>query len=1297
MTTQQATTDNLWQFWIDVGGTFTDCVAIDPVGNQHVSKVLSSGRTKGTAEFQNKQTFFDAQRATDPDGFWNDYQVQFLNEKGVELAQRTVLSFAKGKFTFDSGLDDVFSSGSQQISYELSSDDIAPIIAIRRQLGLPRNDSIPKCKVRLGTTRGTNALITRQGVRVAFVTTFGFKDALHIGYQDRPKLFALDIQKREPLFEVACEINERLSNDGKVLQGVDDAEVREKLKELYDQGIESLAICFLHGYRFPQHEQLVAEIAGEIGFQHVVCSSDVSQTIKFVIRAETTVLDAYLNPVLSEYLRSLREKLGDGSELRLIDSAGGLRTGDFTGKDSVLSGPAGGVVGFSKTALAAGFENSIGFDMGGTSTDVSRFGGRYQYESESIKADVRIAIPVLNINTVAAGGGSICSFDGTRFLVGPQSAGSDPGPACYGRGGPLTVTDLNLFLGRLVPDQFPFELNKSAVKECLESISHQVRTATKKQLSLKEIAEGFLRIANEKMAAAIRTISVSQGFNPADHTLVAFGGAAAQHVCAVAKELEIPRILIHPNASILSAFGIGLSEVRRHKVVGVYRLLSKFSESELQAVQGSLNQSLLQQFELNDPAKDAVEIENRIALRYSGTENEIKLPIDCDFHAEFSQRHQEQYGYSQDRELEVVSLHAVGTLPTEIKLPKAERLQSQQRYKEQDSTHENDEAFDLVDRATIQAGDMIAGKSLIYDSLSTIALDKGWMATCLSDGQLLLEQLGQEESGKGAHSGELPAESDPTLLEVFNSRFAAIATQMGETLKKTSVSVNVKERLDFSCAIFDRSGQLVVNAPHIPVHLGAMSETVKSIIADNKTIRRGDIFVTNDPYRGGSHLPDVTVITPVHLEESAEDRTAFFVASRAHHAEIGGVTPGSMPPFSKNLSEEGVLISNFKLFDAGHPKFDSLETLLKSGAFPSRSPAENLADIRAQVASNHQGVIFLLEMIKSFGWETVSAYMSFIQNAAETKTRAAISKLPDGEHHFEDRMDSGATIRTRICVTGDTIEFDFSGTDATVEDNFNANRGIVMAAIIYCLRCLIEEDIPLNEGLLKPVQLTLPECFLNPTAGESPSESAAMVAGNVETSQRVVDLIFGALGVCAASQGTMNNLLFGNEKFGYYETICGGAGATQNENGADAVHTHMTNTRMTDPEVFEQHFPVRLLKFSIREDEPAESVDEAHIGGKGIERVIQFLEPLDVALLTSRRNENCPFGLDRNGELSSKLAGKSGENAICHNAEIRFYCQQELNQLSFESLDSKAQIKVAEGTILRIKTPCGGSYETTRE
>lgn len=1275
-----------WQFWIDVGGTFTDCVARHPDGSLQTWKSLSSGRVTGrTQQLTGPNQFIDTARADMTAGFWKGWRISISagTDHGDDLWESTIIADdpTTGCLTCaDSLLDDL----PEHARYELASGEEAPLNCIRGLLDLPLTAPIPPIDVRLGTTRGTNALLERKGARTAFVTTVGFADLLVIGTQDRPRLFDLAINKPAPLYETVVEIDERLDAEGHVLTAPDPDRVGSQLEALRADGIEALAICLLHSYRNPAHEQLVEQISREIGFEFVSCSSAIAPVIKAVSRAETTVLDAYLNPVLAGYVQRIQNSLGPDSRLRIMTSAGGLvDAGHFSGKDSILSGPAGGVVGFARVAEQAGFRQAIGFDMGGTSTDVARYGGRFEIETETRKADVRIVTPTLAIETVAAGGGSICSFDGLQLHVGPASAGADPGPACYGRGGPLTISDINLALGRLLPHRFPFPLDTEVVWSKLSELCDEI-AASPLQASYTpvELAEGFAAIANERMARAVRRISVQRGYDPTEHALVTFGGAGAQHACAMARSLGVQSVVIPPFAGILSAYGIGLADVRRHGECSVLKPYSTETltkcEPELQRIEHDLRRELraegLREEQIAPPNRT-------LALRYAGAESTILVPTpdDGDYAAAFIDEHRRLYGYVHpNRPLEIVTAHVELVASSSHGRRSGQVLERDGKLEPRESASVYfDGAYldtPVYEREQLVPGNSLCGPALVCSAHSTIVVEPGFNLVVNEFGDLLLtRQSGERHEERRAQDSFDDDEADPILLEIFNNRFASIAEQMGVTLQRTSVSTNVKERLDYSCAVFDAEGRLVVNAPHIPVHLGAMGETVRCLLADNPDMKPGDVFLTNDPYRGGSHLPDLTAVTPVH--DATGEHLLFFTASRAHHAEIGGIVPGSMPSFSRNLAEEGILISNFKLLDSGESREAELRELLGSGPYPSRSIEDNMADVAAQVAANQTGVRLLQMLVEEQSLARVTAYMQHIQESARLKTCRALSRLPITTGTFQDALDDGSPIAVSLTIRDEHVEIDFTGTGPVVPTNLNANRAIVTAAVMYVLRCLIDEDIPLNHGVLAPLTLHLPECLLNPPRQSDPKSCPAVVGGNVETSQRVVDVLLGALERAAASQGTMNNLSFGDDSFGYYETICGGSGATPEAAGADAVHTHMTNTRLTDVEVIEHRYPVRLRRFTVRRGSGGAGL---HRGGDGVVREFEFLKPLAVSLLTQRRGSRRPFGL-AGGE-----AGLAGRQHLLR-----------VGRAQAEDLPASIQVDVAAGDRLVIETPGGGGYGST--
>ncbi len=1264
-----------WEFWIDVGGTFTDVLARRPDGELIPFKLLSNGSFKGRiGEFLGPVRFADTARIGDPARFWGGYQFRVFDSHGRPCFATRVIDFdtSTGSFNVAAVFPDDLPLDAV---YELKSDEPAPVVAIRYLLGLRLEEPIPEVQVRLGTTRGTNALLTRTGAATGFITTKGFKDVLLIATQDRPRLFDLNIQKPQPLFQQVVEIDERLDANGQELIAPDAAVVRRQLEELKATGVVSVAICLLHAFANSAHELLIADLAREVGFTEISVSSQLAPLIKIVSRGDTTVMDAYLNPILKDYISRLRRSLG-GSNLRLMSSAGGLISAErFVGKDSILSGPAGGVIGFSRAALAAGFEKSIGFDMGGTSTDVSRFDGQYELEFETRKAGIRVVAPMLAIETVAAGGGSVCDFDGVKLIVGPASAGADPGPACYGRGGPLTVTDMNFFLGKILSQRFPFPLLRDCVEQKLQALCEKIASSEGGQRYTPEaLAQGFLDVANANMVRPIRNISVARGYDPRDYVLVTFGGAGAQHACAVARALGISQILSHPWAGILSAYGMGQADVRRHQAQAILKPYNPALLPELNPIFERLEATAVAEVEAEGIPTDLIQPPVRsLDLRYAGVEAtlNVRCPADGDYAARYGELHQQLYGYQHaGRGLEITAarVEVVGTTPQPPE-PRQELVERHPAPTEQTTAWFHGQALPtaVFTRAQLHPGDRISGPAIICEPTSTVVVDPGFSAEIRGRGEIVLTD---DQAGQANQHVDTSTTADPVRLEIFNNLFASIAERMGTTLQRTSFSTNVKERLDFSCAIFDCRGQLVVNAPHIPVHLGAMGETVQRIIADNPDLQRGDVYVTNDPYRGGSHLPDVTVVTPVHDQATRE--LLFFTASRAHHAEIGGIVPGSMPPFSKNLGEEGVLIRNFKLVGQGQSHEAELRELLLSGPYPTRSVNDNLADISAEVAANQSGAQQLLDLIRQYSLPVVKAYLQHIQDAAEIKMRRALAALPDGVYVFTDHFDDGSPLAVKVTIQGDQAMVDFTGTGPVVPGNLNANPAIVTAAVLYVFRCLINEDIPLNGGVLAPVQIIIPESLLNPPDHADPAQRAAVVGGNVEVSQKIVDTLLGALGLAAASQGTMNNLTFGDERFGYYETICGGSGATATASGADAVHTHMTNTRLTDPEVLERRYPVRLWEFSIRTG--SGGAGRQH-GGDGIRRRLEFLRPLRVSILSERRGPSFPFGLE-GGE-----PGAQGRNTL-----------QKAGTQETVALGGKVQLDVAAGDVLLIETPGGGGF-----
>lgn len=1279
-----------WRFSIDVGGTFTDCIAASPDGKTHRLKLLSTGRIRSEAVVENHQLRLRLPFKVADDvliGFTcrlydNHHRLLFeAKVAGWEEASQTLRLDQSGSI-------------SEVCSVELDASQPAPAVAVRILTATPLSRQAEQIDLRLGTTRGTNALLTRTGADTALITTRGFKDALTIGTQQRPELFALEVKRGDTLPSMVVELDERVDHLGNVLCALDEEQVRQTLAELTQSSVTSLAISFLHSYKNPVHELRVAELAREAGFDQVSLSHQTSPLVKFIPRANTAVLDAYLNPVLQTYIAEIQKQLGSGCSLLLMTSSGGLvEPTDFSGKDSILSGPAGGAVGFAKAAEQAGFQKAIGFDMGGTSTDVSRLDGQLGLQNETRKAGIDIQTPVLAIETVAAGGGSICSYAGGRLQVGPQSAGADPGPACYGRGGPLTVTDLNVYLGRVSPDRFPFPLDFPAIEQRLRSLRDQVTTDSRVGYTLDQLVVALLEIANSHMASAVNTVTTRQGEDPADYLLVGFGGAAGQHVCGVADCLGIRRILLHPDAGILSAFGISQAPLRVSRQLSLLQKLDDTSVRQLaETVRENLDQ-MTRSVDAGLPLRTLI----RVQLCVRGTQQILSQLLDAnapqDWTAsEILRRFWEQFeirfGYRQNRDVDLQDVLL------ELQVGNGWTSAASENRVSNSSTQDNQKPGVWM-RENLGPGHVVLGPAVITEPHATTFVADNWQAELLPDGQLLLERVivqradpasedGVEQSRQAVasaterdHRDDDLEKCQPHRLELFHHRLTDIATQMGTMLQSTCTSVNVKERLDFSCAVFDAEGQLLVNAPHIPVHLGAMSETVQQTMRCNHRIQEGDHFVTNDPFLGGSHLPDVTVISPVFLPEM--EKPAFWVASRAHHAEIGGLTPGSMPPFSKTLEEEGIRLSNIRIRETDIDPFQQIAGELSSGRFPSRNVQDNLLDLQAQLAANRKGVQLLRELAGQWTWPVVSRYTQFVLETAAAHVTELLSRLPKGSRQFEDQLDCGLTIRLSLEIRSDRLVLDFSGTDQPMGNNFNTNSAIVRSAVLYCLRLMLDSQLPLNDGVLRPVEIQLPRCFLNPIPEHASSQAEAsqlpaVVGGNVETSQRVVDVILGAFGITAASQGTMNNFLFGDATFGFYETIGGGTGATARRPGADAVHSHMTNTRLTDPEILERRYPVRLMEFAIRAGSGGVG---NHHGGNGMIRRFQFLRQLTVSLLTNRRGQKAelqPYGMEGGGP------GLPGENWLIKTDGSR------------ELLPASCQVEVEAGQQVEIRTPGGGAW-----
>jgi 5-oxoprolinase (ATP-hydrolysing) len=1204
-----------WQFWVDRGGTFTDIVARAPDGSLRTQKLLSES----------------------PDQY---------SDAAVE--------------------------------------------GIRRILGLQSGAPFPPdaiAAVKMGTTVATNALLERRGVRTLLAITAGFADALRIGYQNRPRLFDRHIVLPELLYERAIEVPERLSAEGEVLVPVDLQQSRAELQRAFADGIRAVAIVFVHGYRFPQHERAVAQLAREIGFTQVSVSHEVSPLIKLVGRGDTTVVDAYLSPVLRRYVDQVGGELGEGVRLLFMQSNGGLvEARRFHGKDAILSGPAGGIVGMVRTATEAGAQKVIGFDMGGTSTDVSHYAGELERTFETLVAGVRIRAPMMHIHTVAAGGGSICRFDGIRLRVGPQSAGAIPGPACYRRGGPLTVTDCNVMLGRLQAEFFPHvfgpnadaPIDVAAVTSLFGAMAAEVARATGAQRSPQELAQGFLRIAVENMANAIKQISIQRGHDVTAYTLACFGGAGGQHACLVADALGMQRILIHRLAGVLSAYGMGLADRRVLKQKAVETPLADTLRPLLQRILADLEREGIAEMTAQGVGARNTTVLRHLHLKYEGTDLALVIPFGetAAVAAAFAAAHRARFGFDvpgRSLIVEAASVEVVGGGEAQSSSGEAVAVAgAPPPVRARLPIWFGAAAADtpIYSRDDLRCGHVIAAPAVIIETSATTVVEPGWRATVDRLENLILERVAALP-----RRAAIGTNADPVMLEVFGNLYMSIAEQMGVALQSTSRSVNIKERLDYSCAVFDRHGALIANAPHMPIHLGSMGESVKVIIAardpkvDGRGMLPGDVYALNAPYNGGTHLPDITVIMPVFDAgigaAAAGAEPLFYVASRGHHADIGGITPGSMPPGSRTIMEEGVLIDNFLLLDGGRFREEETLALLRGGAHPSRNPEQNIADLKAQVAACAKGAEELRRMVAHFGLQVVNAYMRHVQDHAAEAVRRVLDVLHDGEFAYE--MDDGSVIRARITIdrAARSARVDFSGTSAQRPNNFNAPPAISRAAVLYVFRTLVEDDIPMNDGCLIPLEIVIPEGSML-----RPRYPAAVVAGNVETSQTIIDTLYGALGALAGAQGTMNNFTFGDGAHQYYETVCGGSGAGPDFDGTDAVQTHATNSLLTDPEVLEWRFPVLLERFAIRAGSGGQG---RYRGGNGVVREIRFRVPMTAAILSNRRRVP-PFGL-RGG-----AAGQLGKNWVRRASG------------AVEALTATAAVAMEPGDVFVIETPGGGGF-----
>lgn len=1260
-----------WKLRIDTGGTFTDCVAIDPDGHVRTCKVLSSGALRDRVDEVDGDGRLHLRGGVGlPDGFLTGFRIAVLGAGDeVEIVEHERLTGAL--VLAEHGLD--LSPGT---AVELRSGLEAPVLAARLVTGAGLDGELPPVVMRLATTRGTNALLERRGSRAVHFTTVGFEDLLAIGNQTRPDLFALNVERPDPLPEVVVGIRERLTADGFVIDGFDRDEVRSGISRLRAEGIESASIALLHGHRNSQHEVALERLLREVDFGHVSRSSDLSPFQGLLKRSQTAVTDAYLGPVISGYLDEVRSGLGDNArEIHVMTSAGGLvGTDGFRAMDSLLSGPAGGVVGAAWTGEQVGLGRVIAFDMGGTSTDVSRYDGALEYVFNHRVGPVELAAPALAIETVAAGGGSICRVEHGRLTVGPESAGADPGPAAYGAGGPLTITDVNLLLGRLVSGRFPIPIDLDAARRRLAELRAELGPT--EDSSDEELLDGLLRIADERMAEAIRHISVRKGIDPTGYGLVAFGGAGGQHACRVAELLGMTDVIMPGDAGLLSAVGLEHAVVERFAQREVLQPLTKiagavdgwFAELEAEAI-GELAREGV--------APEGVDSPRRMAeLRYLGQDAAIEIePVaDRDLAAEFERRYYELFSYRpQAREIELVSLRVVahsrrGSVPAP-KPPVADGVAAPTPIGVQRCFLDGGwRDVPCHDAGALGAGATLDGPILIQQAHSALVVPQGWSATALGDGGV---RVCAADTGSADNDLVKHEVSQAVELELMSHRFTSIAREMGEMLQRTAVSTNIKEREDFSCTLLDADGRLVVNAPHIPVHLGAMGLCVRELEAAQPMVA-GDVVVTNHPAFGGSHLPDVTMVAPVVVG----DRRLGYVACRAHHAEIGGIRPGSVPPDAANLAEEGVVIPPTRLIDAGTPRWHRVEEILGSGPYPTRMLADNLADLRAMLAAVVRGRDAFARLAVSVGFDHVVEHMDLLRAVAAGEVRAALGRLPDGVLEGRQRLDDGSPVVAVFTIEGDRAVLDFSGTAPVHPGNLNATPAIVHSVTMYVMRLLVDVDLPLNEGLLEPVTIRIPHgCMLDPGYDSDPDQCPPVVGGNVETSQRLVDTLIEALGLAGCSQGTMNNLSFGDDTFGYYETVAGGAGAGQGFDGADGVHTHMTNTRITDAEVLEHRYPIRLHRFAIRR---GSSGSGRWRGGNGLIREFEFLAPLELSILSQHRVV-APFGMAGGG------SGAVGRQTVLYAGGNR------------RSLGAVDGCLVDVGDRLVLETPGGGGYGTTEE
>ena len=1254
------------ELFIDTGGTFTDCILRKEDGSEFRMKVMSHGAIRGKIIAKvNDRTLLISEDWKIAGNVLHGFRFRILgSDSKTRVDSYEAIS---GRLTLSGPFGDL---PFLNATFELFTGEEAPLLAARLLTNTPSGSPLPPIHMKLGSTKGTNALLEKKGSPPLLIVTKGFKDLLEIGTQQRPDIFAMEVRKPDPLPGLVIEVDERVGSDGEIIKSLDGPSVRESLEKARQQGFQSAAVCLMNSPHNPSNETAMDIFLKSAGFKHISVSTRLSALIKYLPRTQTTTVNAYLSPVITGYVDHLLSGIGEG-RLQIMTSAGGLvEAEDFHPKDSLLSGPAGGVVGAVAIGSRTGCTELITFDMGGTSTDVSRYEGRPDYRFEMEIGGATVFSPAISIETVAAGGGSICGFDGYRLFVGPESAGASPGPACYGAGGPLCITDVNLLAGRLDVQRFGIPVSHAAADEKLSEIIQSIRDSKGEERTREDLLNGFLQIANEIMAGAIRKISIAKGYNPSDYSLVAFGGAGGMHACSVADMLGVRNIIVPGDAGLLSAFGIACAPVERMAERQILKPAAGL-EDELTIIFERLSEEALSQVRGEREGREALVSYKALFLRMAGQDSALETHWTGDLEkslSDFREMYLQVFGYyPADRPVEVESarvMASTGHQPLKTREPSGEDHVPDPSHFIMSLIGNEWKRIPVYLKDRLAEGAIIAGPSLILDHFCTTTVDDGWNLRIDPYGSAIMTKvLARNHTVANIMSGHLSPETE---LELFTNRFMGIAEDMGAMLQRTALSVNVKERLDFSCALLNAEGQLVANAPHIPVHLGGLGTCVREV-AKTVQMNPGDMVVTNHPSFGGSHLPDVTVICPVHDENNA---LAGYVANRAHHAEIGGISPASMPATALNLSEEGVLIPPFYLVKEGVPDWEGISQILLSGPFPTRAIDENLADLNAAIAANRKGSEELVKLIRQHGLAKVMEQMDRLYDHASMKTRRMLQKIPAGKYHAEEFLDDGTPLRVSLGISEAGCTIDFSGSGDVHPGNMNATRAIVKSVVIYVLRMLISEPIPLNDGMLDPVKLILPKGLLNPIFPSDPAKCPSIVGGNVEVSQRLTDTILKSLGMMACSQGTMNNLLFGNDIFSYYETIRGGCGAGKGYHGASAVHHHMTNTRITDPEILEHRYPVRLLRFEIRQGSGGSGKWN---GGNGVIRELLFLDPVTLSILTQHR-KMAPYG------MNGGMPGKTGWQKIfrADNSE--------------ETLDGIDAATLFPGDRLVIATPGGGGY-----